>query len=264
MIIDINAWIGRWPFRALQHNTAPELVALMDRKRIDKAIVSSLDAILYKNCQVGNEQLATEVAAYPDRLIPFATVNPTYADWRTDVIRCQEDLGMCGLRVFPSYHGYALEDESCAELMEVAAERGLPVAIPLRMEDRRQQHWMDTAPDLTPKAVGELVGRFPAVRFMILNGIGTATDWATLQGARAIVDISRLTNLRMRPGPHDSSIPGLIAALGVEKLAFGTGIPIKYPEPAFLKVEILDATREIKERIYWQNAAEMLGPELEQ
>jgi len=28
MLIDMNAYLGHWPFRKLRHNTAPELVAL--------------------------------------------------------------------------------------------------------------------------------------------------------------------------------------------------------------------------------------------
>jgi len=258
-VIDINAYLGHWPFRRLRGNTAAELVALMDRKGISAAVVSSLDAILYKNCQAGNEDLAADVAAYPERLIPFATVNPTYAAWEEDVAHCQEVWGMKGLRIFPAYHGYTLRDDACAKLMAVARERDLPVALPLRMEDRRQQHWMDTAEDISPRDVGELVGRFPDVKFMVLNGIGDPVDWATFRDAQVLIDISRLSHLRLRALPRDVSIPTLIDQLGADKLAFGTGIPISYPDPALLKVDILEADEGVKEQLCWRNAAQMLG-----
>jgi len=258
-VIDINAFLGHWPFRRLRDNTAAELVALMDRKGISLAIVSSLDAILYRNCQAGNEDLAREVEPYRERLIPFATVNPTYAAWEEDVTQCQEIWRMKGLRIFPAYHGYTLRDRACDRLMAVARERGLPVALPLRMEDRRQQHWMDTAEDISPRDVGELVGRFPDVKLMVLNGIGDPVDWATFQDAPVLIDISRLSHLRLRPSPHDVSIPALIDRLGAGKLAFGSGIPISYPDPALLKVDILDAEEEVKEQLRWRNAAQMLG-----
>jgi len=258
MLVDINAYLGHWPFRPLRNNTAAELAALMARKGVDKAVVSSLDAILYKNSQAGNEKLATSIAAYPDLFIPFATINPTYAAWEEDIVRCHKELGMKGLRIYPAYHGYALQDKVCADLMAVAAERDLPVAIPLRMEDRRQRHWMDTAQDITPGEIAEFISGYPKVKFMILNGIGDTVDWATLRDAHVLIDISRLSNLRLRAPPRDASIPGLIDALGADKLAFGTGMPIKYPDPALLKVEILETTESIVERIRWQNAAEML------
>jgi predicted TIM-barrel fold metal-dependent hydrolase len=258
-IIDINAFLGHWPFRRLRDNTATELVALMDRKGISAAIVSSLDAILYKNCQAGNEDLAEEVALYRERLIPFATVNPTYAAWEEDVTHCQEAWGMRGLRIFPAYHGYTLRDHACDRLMAVARERSLPVAMALRMEDRRQQHWMDTAEDISPRDVGELVGRFPDVKLMVLNGVGDPVDWATFKDASVLIDISRLSHLRLQPPPRDVSIPALIDQLGADKLAFGTGIPISYLDPALLKVDILDADEGVKEQLRWRNVAQMLG-----
>ena len=259
MIIDINAYLGNWPFRALRNSTAAELVKLMDSKGIDRAVVSSLDAILYKNSQAGNEKLAAEIEPYRDRFVPFATVNPTYAGWTEDVVRCHEVLGMQGLRIYPAYHGYALQDGVCADLMAMAAERGLIVALPLRMEDRRQRHWMDTAEDVSPGDVAQFIVRFPAIKFMILNGIGDTVNWSPLKGAHVLIDISRLTNLRLRSPPRDNSIPGLLAALGTEKLGFGSGIPIKYPDPALLKVEIMQVSESVKEQIRWRNAATMLG-----
>ena len=60
MIIDVNAYLGHWPFRQLRHNTVKGLLNLMDRNGIDKAMVSSINAIFYKNCHAGNEELAIE------------------------------------------------------------------------------------------------------------------------------------------------------------------------------------------------------------
>ena len=175
-------------------------------------------------------------------------------------MRCHEELGMKGIRVYPYYHGYSLADECCAELLAVAGERNLPVAIPLRMEDRRQRHWMDTAEDLDPAEVVEAILRCPRVSFMILNGRGDTAVWAPLRDANVLMGISRLSNLRLRLPPADASLPGLIACLGADKLAFGTGIPIKYPDPALLKVEILEASDSVKQAILWRNATRVLAP----
>ena len=104
MIIDVNAYLGHWPFRQLRHNTASGLLKLMDKNGIDKAIVSSINAIFYKNCHSGNEELAAETKAHRDRLIPFATLNPEYPGWEDDLKHCHEDFGMTGLRLLPHYH----------------------------------------------------------------------------------------------------------------------------------------------------------------
>ena len=40
MIVDTNVYLGSFAFRQLRHNTATELLRLMDDKGIDKAMVS--------------------------------------------------------------------------------------------------------------------------------------------------------------------------------------------------------------------------------
>jgi len=61
MIVDVNAYLGHFAFRRLRHNTAASLLALMDVKKIDRAVVSNVGAITYRNSQAGNEEVAEEV-----------------------------------------------------------------------------------------------------------------------------------------------------------------------------------------------------------
>ena len=82
MIIDVNAWVGHWPFRRLRHNTVPGLLRLMDRSGIDRAVVASIHGVFYRNVHPANEELARQVLRHRDRLIPFATLNPAYRDGR--------------------------------------------------------------------------------------------------------------------------------------------------------------------------------------
>ena len=56
----------------------------------------------------------------------------------------------------------------------------------------------------------------------------------------------------------ENEIGQLIANLGPERLLFGTGMPFNYPDPALLKLDVLDASAPDKEGIRWQNAAKWL------
>jgi predicted TIM-barrel fold metal-dependent hydrolase len=223
---------------------------------IAHAMVGSPEAAFNQDCLAANRLLVKRLAG-STALHPVLALDPTRGDWH-DILSLGRDEGIAAIRLFPAYHGYALRDDACDRLMAVARERDLPVALPLRMEDRRQQHWMDTAEDIPPRDVGELVGRFPEVKFIVLNGIGDPVDWATFRDAQVLIDISRLSHLRLRPPPRDVSIPALIDHFGADKLAFGTGIPISYPDPALLKVDILEADEGVKEQLRWRNAAQML------
>ena len=251
MIIDVNAWVGHWPFRRLRHNTVEGLLRLMDRNGIDRAVVASIHGVFYRDAHSANEELAGQVLRRRDRLIPFATLNPTCAGWKEDLRRCVEDLELCGIRLVPQYHGYDPESDAALELLDAVSEAGWPVQAPMRIVDRRQRHPWDMADDLKPATICRLIHLRPHVRWMILNGVGFAGR-ALPPGVRFLMDVSRLTAVLER------SIQGLIRAWGAERLAFGSGMPFNTPAPALLKLRILDAPADVREAIAWRNADAML------
>lgn len=256
MIIDANAYLGDWPFRRLRHNTAPGLIALMARHKIDRAIVSSINAIFYKHCQAGNEDLAMATQEHRDRLIPFATLNPMYPGWPDDLNQCVEEFGMRGLRLFPHYHNYKLTDDESLRLIDAATKHQMPVSIPIRVVDRRQRHWLDNVKDLSHAEIEEIIKARPETTFILTNGIGWENSQLAkgeeFKSSKFFIEISRLTSVLQE------SIPKLIAALGADKLVFGAGMPFKYPMPALLKMDVLDAEDDVKERIYWCNIDRVL------
>ena len=140
MLIDINTWIGHWPFRQLRHNTAAALTRRLDSRGIDRAVVADVSGVLYKNVHTANEALARETKRYRDRLLPFGTLNPKYPGWEEDLRRCAEDLGLCGLRLYPQYHEYELTDPEALELIDAAADLRWCIQVPMRIVDRRQRH----------------------------------------------------------------------------------------------------------------------------
>ncbi len=257
MIIDVNAYLGHWPFRRLRHNDAEGLLALMDRAEIERAWVSSASAIFYKNAQAGNEELAEQVSGREDRLVPFAVINPAYVDWEHDLQVCVEQLGARGLRLYPHYHDYALSDPCCNELIAAAAEKDLVVSIPLRQIDQRQRHWLLEIPDVALPELEALVERHPDARFVFVNGAGF-TGSRLGQPDSDLPDNYALGISRMR-ATMGNEVGALVENLGADRVVLGTGMPLKYPEPALLKVEVLDAPEEAKQAILGGNAERMLG-----
>ena len=252
MLIDVNTYIGHWPFRQLRHNTASTLVKRMDQRNIDKAMVASLNGVFYRNAHAANAEVSKETRRLRDRLIPCATLNPTFPGWEEDLRRCAEGLELKGLRLYPQYHGYRLADPAALELIDAVGELGWPIQVPMRLEDRRTRHPFDLAEDLAPSDLAQILALRPKTNWMFLNALGLNGSQLP-STARFLVEISRMTSVLQK------NIPDLIDQVGPEHLAFGTGMPLKVPEPALLKVEILDAPKRVKERICWRNAARMLG-----
>lgn len=256
MIIDIHAYLGHFAFRRLRHNTATSLLALMDARSIDKAVVSSASAITYRNAQSGNEELAEEVRSHRDRLIPCAVINPSYAGWRDDLKTCHEELGMIGLRLYPRWHNYRLPDPPSLELIDAATERGMSVSLPIRVEDPRQRSWLVDVPDIPLEEIAALVKSRPKARFVLLNGLQySSSPLGRKDGGlpeNYVVEISRMDSVLV------DEIGTLIANLGADRVVFGTGMPFNQPESSLLKLEVLEASKADKEMIAWRNAERWL------
>ncbi|MCK5804300.1 MAG: amidohydrolase family protein [Lentisphaeria bacterium] len=255
MIIDLNAHLGHYAFRRLRHNTAPALLELMDRSGIDKAVVSSVPSLFYRDAHAGNEELRDAVMESHGRLIPIATINPTYAEWERDLDEAVTNWRFRAVRLLPQYHAYSLADDCGQAVMRAATERGVPVAVHQRIEDRRMRHHLDTVDDLDLGQVVRAAKSVPDVRLLFLNCLRIpveAIKEAGLEG-RVLIDFTRMAAVLTK------SIPALLESLGAGALGFGSHIPFNYPAPALIKLEIVDVSEEDRERITWRNAAAFLS-----
>jgi len=257
MIVDVNAYLGDFAFRRLRHNTAESLLELMDSKHIDKALVSSASAITYRNAHAGNEELAEQVRDYSDRLIPLAVINPFYAGWQDDLKICHEQFGMKGLRLYPKWHNYELSSPCCRQLVDAAAERGMVITIPIRVEDNRQRSWLLNIPDIPLDEIVELLKAHPKAKFILVNGLGyTRSPLGRKDNglpSNYAIELSRLS------ATLANELGQLIENIGADHVMFGTGMPFKYPDAALVKMEILDASEADKEKIRSKNAINWLG-----
>ncbi len=252
MLIDINTYVGHWPFRQLRNNSLQGIVRSMDRNAIDRAVTASIHGIFYKNVHPANQELAKQAKRYPDRIHPYAVINPLDADWEEDFRRSVEDLGMQGLRIFPQYHGYRLTDSPAIELVDAACGIGWPIQVPMRVVDRRQRHPHDWAADISADDITSALAKRPDAFWMILDALGL--NGAELpDNGNYLVDISRMTAVLQR------NMQTFMASAGHGHLAFGTGMPFKMAEPTLLKLEVLDSDQTVRDMIAWKNADTMLS-----
>lgn len=252
MIIDVNAYLGHYPFRQVSATSARRLLTLMDASGIDRAVVSSLHAVFYRDAHRGNAELHEETNAHGARFIPVATVNPKYIGWQRDLAECVKHWKMKAVTLVPAHHGYSLAGAEGQAALAKIAEYGLPLVLTQRFEDRRQRHHWDIAEDLEIKSVLEVAKAHPKLKILLSNWIGL--DGAQLAAAglkgRCLIDFSRLHVLLLK------DVPKLIAKLGPEAIAFGSHLPFDYTGPSLVKLANLETLPTADyEKIAWRNAA---------
>ncbi|WP_372638794.1 amidohydrolase family protein [Fodinibius sp.] len=239
MLIDMNAYVGHWPFRKLNYNTCESLLGRMNQFGVDLSVISNLNGIFYQNPQSANEELYETLQSdksFEDRFIPFAVMNPIYAGWKNDFQVCSEKMDMKGIRLYPRYHNYEITNPSCIELVKSARDRNMPVALSLRMSDSRATSWMDlergsewSLRDLIP-----LIKEVPDARYLILNIVGNPfldeEETELLKKTNLVMDTS---------GRGLRRFAELLERYGRDKFAFGTHSPILDYVTGALRIESL-------------------------
>ncbi len=269
MLLDINAYIGNWPFRPLRGNTLEALMERMNKFGVDKTIVSHLGGLFYVDTQLGNEELHAAMIAtghFKDRFIPFATLNPILPWWKESLDVCHQEFGMKGIRLYPVYHKYTLTDAACVEMVKTARDRNMVVSIPLRMTDLRERSWLDVDEALTYNDIASLVRLVPDAKYMVLDARITDTQEKTtmesvriLQAANVLFDTARGSGVPIK-GPNSEALQYLLSTFGIDKIAFGTETPfVDYCSP-FIRVAVFQEAGETgRESIWSGNARRMLG-----
>jgi len=262
-LIDLNAWLGSYPFRSVQ-STPAELLKKIDRFGISKAAVSSIEAAYHRNVQPANERLFAQIDGHRDRLIPLGTISPMYPKWEQDLARCV-DAGARGIRILPQCHDYRLDGPVGDTLVEAISDAGLPIFIPHRIEDIRERHWMDPGSALDLGTIAETISRFPETTFVINNArsISRSPLWQRddVRNANWYLDLSLA---EIHYGLHwgiatAQDLQVIIEAGGAGHFVFGSHQPFSYVAPALVKMATLGVDAPTYDGIANKSAAMILG-----
>jgi predicted TIM-barrel fold metal-dependent hydrolase len=256
--IDFSCTIGPWAFRRLEVTTVEGTRKALRREGIDRAVVSSLPAVLYKNPHAGNEALAEELGDASPFLIPFAVLNPSFPGWREDLMRCVDHLGMRGLRLYPNYQRYSLRSRETKELVRAAAWLGWVTCVSVRLEDERFHHWAMKVPPTPVAQIAQLALDVPEATIVLTGG-----SHPDLQAFfRAVGDApNAYAELGWVKSPLEA-VKSCVDEFGAERLLMGTSFPFDVPWCGTEKVRRADLPEGAKAAIMGGNASRLLGQPL--
>jgi predicted TIM-barrel fold metal-dependent hydrolase len=239
-IIDSNVHLFEWPFRKLKYDRTQNLVAKLRKHRIMQAWAGSFEAVLHKQLDAANRRLAEECRMRGEGvLIPIGSVNPAWPDWEEDLRRCHEQYRMPGVRLYPAYHGYALDHPEFARLVSEAEKRKLLVQIALRLEDERVHHPAIDVPEIKLAPLIEALKKTPDAKVQLINAAGPLLGGnvaALVNETEVVFDIAAVEGNGGVGRLIEGKNPAYRGAIPVDRLLFGSHAPFFPCESALLKL----------------------------
>ena len=255
--IDVNAFLGAYPWRKVPGTSPEALLKALDRMQIATAWVTHLPSLFWRDPTEGNGWLFATAKQQP-RFRPVPVVHPGLAQWE-NVVADAVNAGAPAVRCDPLYLGL---DPAGGEMRVLAAACGaarIPLLLAVRLEDGRQRHPNDRVPELPAAAVRALIRSDADVRLVVTHAdrsfveevhFGATPD----ESGRIWWDICWIW------GPPEDHLATLFETIGTDRFVFGTGQPLRIPDTSIAKLDLLDLTPDARAAIETGNARRLGAP----
>jgi uncharacterized protein len=209
----------------------------MDDAGVDMAVGCSLGQM------IDNDYIADTVKKYPDRIIGFGQVNPRVSD-AVDIVRQCAELGLKGLKLHPTMHGYHFVDHGLLDpIFKTCEEVGLVVLVNA-LDD----------PFVTPLGIEEIAQNFPKVPVLIAH---MGTVWNVTE---ALLVAKRNSNIYLETSSTQLlEVKLAYRDVGADKLIMGTDWPGSDFEMERLKMLKAIPNQEDRKLVEGSNLMKLLG-----
>jgi uncharacterized protein len=220
-----------------------KLVPLLDEAGIDRAACMTYVDLPGSNPSA-LEYLAGAIARFPERLIGFVRLNPSYRrDASAALDRAVSEFGFRGVKLHPTTTLAHPADEPTVALLRRAAQLGVPVLF----------HCGDD-PYTTPQAIAAGARQAPDTAVVLghMGGYFHVDD--------AIAMAERHPNLYLETSamPYPRKIAEAVGRLGAERVVFGSDGPGCNPALEVEKVRMLGLDQNAERLVLGENAAHLL------
>lgn len=237
-MLDVNAFIGAYPYRHLPHPDPDVLVRVLEREGIAAAWVGHLPSAFHRDPSHGNAALFEALAPHRPTLRAAPIVRPDWPAW-SESLQALADAEAAAIRAYPQLWGFGPGDARLAALGSRCAALGLPLVLTVRFEDLRQRHQLDAAPDLSAAHVRELARAGTGARIVVTAAgreFVEEVHWGLTPRERELVfwDISWIW------GPPTDDLSHLLRTIGAGRFVLGTMWPLRLAQLARANLALLE------------------------
>ena len=238
-----------------QNRTLAGIIEDMDDAGIDKACIVAMDLSTHYGVElVTNEDVAKMASKYPDRLIPFASVDPSMGRLAVDrLVHAVEDLGCRGLKLVPPVQHFDFSDPRHHPLWQTA----LDLDIVVWTHTAHQKSHPDSDARLGhPMLIEPVTLRFPDLK-IVLGHCGFPWPWEAwslvARRPNVYLDISAYPNLYNHL-PWDAYSKSDVE----DKVLFATDYPLFGFKETLEALDRVDISPGFRTRILGENAMALL------
>jgi len=235
-VIDVHCHLGRWKYPVTDEKPA-DLLRLMRKTAVDRAVVSSAKALCY-GLEEGNREVAEEIAGHPE-LLSYVVVNPNYLELSCrEMDRYYRLPNFVGAKIHSPYSGQPTASANTQALLEEVARRGKPVLIHVDEASTARRD------------------------FSALRRVATAyPEWAIIKAhggdGRAAREVADLPNIYFEyagSGPRSAIIRQALEVLGPERILFGSDATLNDMGGVVGAYYDVNFTPEEREKVLFANA----------
>lgn len=202
---------------------------------------------------VDDRWVAGYVAAHPETLIGFLSVDPTQDGWQRELKHGHQELGLRGIKLLPMYAGFRPDDPCLDALWRYAAQHQLPVLLHTGTTFVAQAPLECTL----PRHLDAVAIRFPEVK-IIMAHLGHPYEGECVATLRKHPNVfADLSALHYRPFQLYHSLM-LVQEYGVwDKILFGSDYPFTTVQAT------MDGLRKLNQMTHGTGLPKLNGPAIE-
>ena len=237
---------------------APALLRAMSPDSVGHAVVMGMGWSDFQIAVEANDYLIEAVAAHPDKLTGFVSVNPAWGDAAVDEAQRCAAAGLRGIgELHPDSQGIDITDATTmAPLMELARSLKLPLLLHC---SEPVGHQYPGKGRTTPDKVWRFIENFPGNTIICAHWGGGLPFYALMPEVGAALENvyfdSAASPFLYRPGVYRA----VADVAGADRILFATDYPLMRPSRPLSELAEEPLPEGHRRRILGENAARMLG-----
>jgi uncharacterized protein len=239
-------------------STAEELIRIMDDSEIGKSVALNVNWLDHDTCIRTNDYIIEAAYKYPERIIPFVSVQPQTGELALKELERCIKLGARGVGEarldLPCFRDADVRDLD--QMFDIIVKSGL---IFLVHSSEPVGHEYPGKSGGTPDILYKFITRYPLLKMVCAHMGGGLPFYALMPEVREALKYV-FFDIAATPYLYRAEIVRhFIEIMGGDKLLFGSDFPLMSPEMVLNYLKLADIDNQDTEKILSVNAIRLLG-----